>query len=136
MLFNFLFHCGECYLFIAREVLQVKSFIKLQQWCGAFLDDNEGSTEHFDLDTTSEFYELEALILENASHIDDSKMHGMIEEKIDKFIDDRNIILKMSIFASLMFVLCLIATYLIYKRLQHPYEHPVILARRRSEMPS
>lgn len=115
----------------------LKSYCKLlQQWCGAILDDNEGSTEHFDI--TSEFYELDndALILENASHIDESEMHGIIEEKIEKFSDNQNIFLKMSIFASLMFVLCLIATYLIYKRLQQPYEHPVILARRRSEMPS
>jgi hypothetical protein len=50
--------------------------------------------------------------------------------------DDRNIVLKMSIFVVLMIVLCLIATYLIYKKLQHPYEHPVLLARRKSEMPS
>lgn len=119
-------------------MLDVKCFIKLQQWCEAILDENEGSTEHSDFETTSEFYELDndALIVENASLIDENRMHGMIEEKIDKFIDDRSIVLKMAIFATLMFVLCLIATYLIYKRLQHPYEHPVILARRRSEMPS
>lgn len=50
--------------------------------------------------------------------------------------DDQCIALKLTIFACLMVVLCIIAAFLVRRRLQHPYEHPVIVARRKSEMPT
>lgn len=50
--------------------------------------------------------------------------------------DEQYIALKLTIFACLMVVLCIIAAFLVRRRLRHPYEHPVIVARRKSEMPS
>jgi hypothetical protein len=59
-------------------------------------------------------------------------------EVVEKFIesDEQYIALKLTIFACLMVVLCIIAAFLVRRRLQHPYEHPVIVARRKSEMPT
>lgn len=48
--------------------------------------------------------------------------------------DEKNIGWKLTIFAGLMVVLCIIAAILVYRRLQHPYEHPLIIMRRKSEM--
>lgn len=48
--------------------------------------------------------------------------------------DDKNIFIKMSIYVVLMIVLCIIAAILVYRRLQKPYEHPLIVLRRKSEM--
>lgn len=59
-------------------------------------------------------------------------------EVIENFIEDdeRYIALKLTIFACLMVVLCVIAAFLVRRRLQHPYENPIIVARRKSEMPT
>jgi pantetheine hydrolase len=47
---------------------------------------------------------------------------------------DYDIAIKMTIYVCLMVVLCIIAAFLVYRRLQKPYEHPVIAMRRKSEM--
>ena len=58
------------------------------------------------------------------------------EDSISSIDDERYIGLKLTIFAILMVVLCLIAAFLIRRRLQHPYVHPVIISRRKSEFPA
>jgi hypothetical protein len=95
------------------------------------LDGSGNSTEEEEALTATE----DAIIDSVKDVIKEVVFHGELlgERKKD---DDRNIVLKMSIFVVLMVILCLIATYLIYKKLQHPYEHPVLLARRKSEMPT
>jgi pantetheine hydrolase len=47
---------------------------------------------------------------------------------------DPNIFLTVSIYVPLMIVLCIIAAILVYRRLKDPYEHPLVIMRRRSEM--
>ncbi|XP_070504524.1 vanin-like protein 2 [Chironomus tepperi] len=72
-----------------------------------------------------------------SENFDDLKLNKNLETK--KFqnyidIDDNNIGWKLTIYAGLMVILSIIAAILVYRRLQHPYEHPLIIMRRKSEM--
>lgn len=110
-------------------------------------DNNEGSTaDHLiEIEIATEFNSIfgdeeesfEEIKVQHVEEIKNQQQEKMIiKSNHHHKYSDRNIFVKMTIFTVLMIALCLIATYLIYKRLQHPYEHPVLIARRRSEMPS
>lgn len=48
--------------------------------------------------------------------------------------EDKYTAIKLAIYAGLMIVLCIIAAILVHRRLQDPYQHPLIVMRRKSEM--
>ncbi|CAG9804319.1 unnamed protein product [Chironomus riparius] len=83
----------------------------------------------------SESNELLHIVESNES--ENKKINENLEiVKLQNYIenDDKNIGWKLTIYAGLMVVLCIIAAILVYRRLQHPYEHPLIVMRRKSEM--
>jgi hypothetical protein len=60
-----------------------------------------------------------------------------ISTKFNKIVDDtdeKNIALKMTIYVCLMVVLCIVAAFLVYRKLKNPYDHPLVVMRRKSEM--
>lgn len=69
-------------------------------------------------------YELET----ESSEENDSK------NKSDDDEIDKGIVLSMTLYVALMVVLCIIAAVLVHRRLKDPYEHPLIVLRRKSEM--
>lgn len=75
--------------------------------------------------------------IEDSNEIENIKLDENLEVKNPQNFhetDDKNIGWKLTIYAGLMVVLCIIAAILVYRRLQHPYEHPLIVMRRKSEM--